>query len=136
MDEDPFDVAKLRLTPEMLAENSAKLVQLKATRQRQKAKAGHFVMLPYEKMLEVCGWRDASAAVLVELAYRAFRAHGTEFALPNKALEAVGVSPDAKVRALHRLEAVGLVAVDWRTNGQTPIVTIRGGLIPPHLRGR
>ena len=82
------------------------------------------MQLPYEKGLEVAGWRDASLAVLVELAHRAFKTHQNTVPLANARLQLVGVSPDAKVRALRRLETVGMVAVDWRGGRKTPHVTL------------
>ena len=108
MDRGPFDIDKWRLRPEHIAARDEARRKSQAER-RLAAKPGVFVMLPYELMLEVSGWRDASAAVLVELAYQAFRTHKSEIALPNTALKKVGGRPDAKVRALRRLEAAGVV---------------------------
>ena len=79
-----------------------------------------FVQLPYAEGLEVAAWRDAPAAVLFELAYLAFKMHRNTVPLTNARLQLVGVSPDAKVRALRRLETVGMVAVDWRGGRKTP----------------
>ena len=83
-----------------------------------------FVKLPYESALAIAGRRDASMAVLVELAHLRFRKRDNPVSIGNAALRAVGVSPDAKVRALRLLEADGLVAVDWRGGKKTPHVRL------------
>jgi hypothetical protein len=62
-------------------------------------------------------------AVLVELTYRRFRTHKNPVPLAGEALAAVGVSRWAKNRALKRLEAAGLVKVDWRRT-RSPLVKI------------
>ena len=81
--------------------------------------------LPYERTLAAAGrLGDAPLAVLIELAYQAFKTHRNVVPLANAALRSVGVSPDAKVRALRRLEANGMVAVDWRGGKKTPLVTL------------
>lgn len=119
----PTRIEDLRLSNEALSEILEGCQ--KAQRQPKLAKPGTYACLPYERMLEVCGWRDASAAVLVELAYRAFRTHNAEVPLPNKgALKFAGVNHAAKGRALRRLEEVGLVKVDWRGGKRTPLVTV------------
>ena len=83
-----------------------------------------FVKLPYESAMAIAGRRDASLAVLIELAHLRFRRRESIVPLGNAALRAVGISPDAKVRALRRLEADGMVAVDWRGGKKTPHVTL------------
>jgi hypothetical protein len=120
----PFDIEKLLLSPEMVVSMNEAWRRLQAEH-RQASKAGHFVKLPYEQTLVAAGKLGSSElAVLVELAYQAFRTHKTEVPLPNKALRSVGVSPDAKVRTLRRLEATGMVKVDWRGGSKTPLVTL------------
>ena len=81
--------------------------------------------LPYERTLAAAGrLGDAPLAVLVELAYQAFKTHRNVVPLANAALRSVGVSRLAKVRALRQLEASGLVAVDRRGKGRSPLVTL------------
>src|SRR5271170_3908704 len=79
-----------------------------------KAKRGEFVQLPYAQVQAITARRDASMAVLVELAYRKFKTKRNMIPLANATLRSVGVSPDAKTRALRRLEIDGLIKVDWR----------------------
>src|SRR5208337_1485219 len=108
MEEDPLDVERLRLTPEMITEADAKRAQLKAAKQRLKAKPEAFVQLPYnERMLTAMGRRDASGAVAMELARLEFKTHTNPVLLPNAALLAAGVSRYAKARALRCLEEDG-----------------------------
>jgi hypothetical protein len=89
-----------------------------------RVKDGTFVKLPYESARIIAGRRDASMAVLIELAHLRFRRRESVVPLGNAALQSVGVSHDAKVRALRRLEADGLVAVDWRGGKKTPHVRL------------
>jgi hypothetical protein len=90
-----------------------------------KARAGEFVMFNYERTLAAAGrLRDAPLAVLIELAYRSFKAHRSVVPLGNVKLQSVGISHDAKVRALRHLEAVGMVSVEWRGGSRTPLITI------------
>ena len=84
-----------------------------------------FVQLPYKRTLAAAGRRrGAYLAVLVELAYQAFKTHQNTVPLTNAALRAIGVSHDAKVRALRYLEADGMISVDWRGGRKTPSVTL------------
>ena len=123
MDEDPFDLDKLRLTPEMLAEaqRSAK-PSAGPSRRVRKAWSEPFVQLPYN--LKVLAAVGAPGAVLMELARQEYEARKSSVPLGNATLLAAGVSPDAKVRALRHLEAAGLVVVDWRGGRKTPLVTL------------
>ena len=58
--------------------------------------------------------RNALLAVLIELSHRRFRLQQKTVPLGNAVLRAVGISHDAKVRALRQLEADGMVEIDWR----------------------
>jgi hypothetical protein len=59
------------------------------------------------------------AAIRQQLAYQAFKMHRNVVPLANAVLRSVSVSHDAKVRALRRLEADGMIAVDWRGGRNT-----------------
>jgi hypothetical protein len=108
-----FDLDALRLTPEKLAELQRKALQTK------KSKSETFVKLPYRRTLAAAGrLGDAPMAVMVELAHQAFRTHRKQVPLGNAALRAVGVSHDAKVRALRRLEADGMIALTGAAGGR------------------
>lgn len=124
-DDGAFDLDAYRIKPERA------VVMAEARKQQQSRKRLHpgrseaFVKLPYERTLAAAGrLGDASMAVLIELAYQAFRTHRNVVPLANAALRSVGISPDAKVRALRRLEANGMVSVDWRGGKKTPLVTL------------
>jgi hypothetical protein len=64
-------------------------------------------------------------AVASHILYETWRANGQPIKLPNGMLSRSGVSRDAKIRALRKLEHLGLVSVEWRPS-RSPIVTIRG----------
>jgi hypothetical protein len=114
-----FDLDALRLTPEKLAELQRKAQPTK------KSESETFMKLPYRRTLAAAGrLGDAPMAVMVELAHQAFRTHRKRVPLGNAALRAVGVSHDAKVRALRRLEGDRMIAVDWRGGRKTPLVTL------------
>jgi hypothetical protein len=116
-----FDYASLALTPGQLAEAQGQARPVRA----RKAAPEAFVQLPYGPTLGAAGrLRNAPLAVLVELAYQSFKTHKDTVLLSNAALRAVGISPDAKVRALRRLEAAGMVKVAWRGGKKTPLVTL------------
>jgi hypothetical protein len=90
-----------------------------------KLKDRSFVMLDYERTLAAAGrLRNAPLAVLLVLAYQSFKTHRNTVPLSNVRFRSVGISPDAKVRAVRQLEAEGLVSVDWRGGRKTPLVTL------------
>lgn len=81
-------------------------------------------MLPYAQTMAAAGeTRCAVLAVMVELTYQVFKTHKSEVVLSNSMLRSVGISHWAKSRALHQLEAAGMVAVDWK-GGRSPLVTV------------
>ena len=131
MSHDPFDVNKLALTPEQIAEFTPLQKKARPARRAQSAQwrgRERFVQLPYERTLAAAGLvKSAPLAVLVELAYRVFKTRQNPVTLSNKTLRSVGISRDAKTRALRQLEAAGLVAVSWRGSGRSPLITILWG---------
>lgn len=64
----------------------------------------------------------------VDLLYRAFRANGPSFTLPNRWLEERGVNRKVKYQMLCDLEGAGLLTVE-RRNGKSPRITLVGS--PP-----
>jgi DNA-binding transcriptional ArsR family regulator len=126
--DDPFDLNKLALTQEEIAELAPLQKKAKARPARRVRSArlhGRFVQLPYERTLAAAGLvKSAPLAVLVELAYRMFKTRQNPVKLSNKTLRVVGISHDAKTRALRQLEAAGLVAVSWEGRGKSPLVMI------------
>ena len=126
MDTDPFDIEKLSISAKDPLALMREACQNQTARRQLAAKSGLFTKWPYERMLTAATkLRNPQLAVLTELSYRTFRAHRAEVLLPNTgALRLAGVSPDAKVRALRSLEAIGMVRVDWRGGKKTPLVTV------------
>jgi len=119
-----FDLTDFALSPQTLTElaEAKKQAQLKRVRP---ARPEAFVKLPYERTLAAAGGPgDARLAVLVELAYQAFRTHKTVVPLANAALRSVGINREAKRRALCRLEVDGMIAVERRGGGKAPLVTL------------
>jgi len=122
--DDEFDLDAYRLTPERAAEIAKARKQTQPKRARL-AEPEAFVMLPYGRTLAAAGrLGDAPMAVLVELAHQHFKTHRNVIPLANAAFRKVGISPDAKVRALRQLGADGMVSVDWRGGRKTPYVRL------------
>ncbi len=123
-------MTEFALTPEQLAElqeASSKVKRLKTQSKIQPKRASSpkaFVQLPYERTLALVGQLgDAPSAVMIELAHLAFKTHQDTVLLANAKLRSVGVSRQAKLRALRQLETAGVVAVDWGGRGRSPLVT-------------
>jgi hypothetical protein len=120
---DPFDLSKMALNAEMIT----KLMpfQKTAAAKPKRRRRVEFVMLPYDQTMAAAGaMKDATLAVMVELAHQVFKAHKREVVLSNYALRPVGISYKAKLRALRQLEAAGMVAVDWKGERKSPRVTV------------
>jgi hypothetical protein len=62
---------------------------------------------------------DPDLMVYVDLIYRAWRAKGKTFPMPNTK----GVSRKTKTRILLALERAGLITVEWR-RFKSPVVTL------------
>jgi hypothetical protein len=127
VNEDPFDLAKFELTPEQVAKLAPfeKKPKSKPKLPRSQRAAGvSFIQLPYAPA-ETVKLGNMQLAVLMEIAYLAFKAHGRPTPLANKALELAGVNHDAKVRVLRQLEKAGLIVVVWRGRGKSPQVSLR-----------
>jgi hypothetical protein len=123
-DDGEFNLDAYRLTPEQAAKLAEASSKIQPKKRLHPAKPEAFVQLPYKLALTAAGRRDASLAVLVELAYQAFKTHQNVVPLANARPQSVGIGPDAKVRALRHLEADGLVSVDWCGGRKTPHVTL------------
>jgi hypothetical protein len=123
-DDNEFNLEAYRLTPQLAAKLAEARPKIQPRKRLLPAKPEAFVQLPYKMALTTAGRRDASLAVLVELAHQAFKTHQNVVPLANAKLVSVGIGPNAKVRALRHLEADGLVSVDWRGGRKTPHVTL------------
>lgn len=128
MTDDPSDdLKKFVLTPELLAELGPlqKKPKPQPARPARAPRTGRFIQLPYERTLAAAGQiKAAPLAVLIELTWRRFKSHQNPVTLANKALRAVGISHEAKNRALRQLEAAGLITITWRGRGRSPLVTL------------
>ena len=115
-----IDVEGLRL-PAVVAEKKVELTTVRARRSRQ-----FIPPVPMEWFRRAC--RLPGKAVVVALAawYRSKRQGSATVVLSQAGLSELGVSRQAKYRALRRLEEAGLVAVRRRGH-KSPEVTV----IPP-----
>jgi len=89
-----------------------------------KSKKDAFVKMPLWFATEAAkATKTLKALVWVELLYRSWKAKSLTFPLPNGRLKKVGVSREAKRRALRDLEAAGLIRVE-RPSRKTIRVTL------------
>jgi hypothetical protein len=120
-DSNPFDPAKFKLDDEFIEANAEAAAAKTAARRPARAA---FVQLPYEQLLRAAGIAHAAdAAVLIELEYRVFKTHRNPVELTNTPLRDVGISHQAKNRALRRWELAGAITVTWRGR-KAPLVTV------------
>ena len=66
----------------------------------------------------------SALAVLILLAHMAWEARSSTFTCPNGLMERHGITREAKRRALVKLEAAGLIAVQ-RQARHSPVVTLK-----------
>ena len=123
-EDDPFDLDQLALTNEQIGNLAPLQKKSSSTKPKQQKGKSKFVILPYEHTLKAAGrGGEATLAVLIELHYRRFKRHQNPVSLPNGVLQSVGISRWQKLRALDRLETMGLVKVISRC-GRSPLVKI------------
>jgi hypothetical protein len=116
MSKDQFDLDALRIDP-------TDPVFARAAAPKQKWKR-QFIIFSWEWFARLKTVRTASACRLaLFLAYEHWRAGGRPIKLTNAAMADIGVSPDAKGRALDELERVGLIKAD-RFTRRSPIVIV------------
>jgi hypothetical protein len=121
--DDPFDMNKLALNAEQIAELAP--FQKKSEVKPRRRSRTKFVMLPYEQTLAAAGHlKSAPLAVLVELAHQMFKTKKSSVTLTNSALRSVGVSYKAKLRTLRQLESAGMIKVVWRGRRRSPLVSV------------
>ena len=103
-----------------------RLAELKAAAPQRRNRKDVFVKVPLWWAEQAAkATRAPQAMVWLWLLHLAWK-HGPTFKLPNERLAVRGVSRFAKNRALHSLEAAGLIQV-LRERGKSPRVTL------PHL---
>ena len=102
-----------------------RLAELGAAAPRR-GKADLFIRVPLKRAEEVCKTAGPQATVVwTLLLYMAWRAKSSRFACPNGLMRQFGICRQTKYRALEKLEAAGIIAVD-RPPRRSPIVTLLG----------
>ena len=141
---DPFDLDRLRLSPELAAE----LATAKAERNASKRKANkpewlagkiaasssgtkkprqaedYYVQVSLKAIAAAAGaLRERRLVVFLYVLYRVFKDEKLTVAIGNSILGRLGVGHKTKVRALRDYERAGVLSVEWR-GGKSPLVTI------------
>jgi hypothetical protein len=117
------DLDSLKLSPETAERLAKAKPRLEAKRKRQ---ARIFAMLPIEQFQSLAAAaRSALLAVVLELDRLVLTSHGrvNTVKLSNQRLGRMGISRQAKYRALSLLERQGLVTVVYKGN-ECPKVTV------------
>jgi hypothetical protein len=92
---------------------------------RRARKEDAFVKVPlWAAALVSEATRSPAVLVWVYILYCAWKAKGQSFTLPNGWLERRGVSRQSKYNIVRRLEAYGLITVEWRPR-KSPLITAR-----------
>jgi hypothetical protein len=121
-EDDPFDLANLRLTPEATAAMSraAAAEQARAQPKRQRQP---FVMVPWAWVERLKGARHvATYRLALFLLYQRWKTN-KPIPVSNVAMKALGVPRRSKYRAIRDLERLGLIRVEWRRR-RSPVVTV------------
>jgi hypothetical protein len=121
MDDDPFDLEKLRMPiGEIQIGPSAKATGDRIARRRER----EFIRFPrvWEKRLETSTSANTYRVALLVL-FQHWKANGKPFILSNIATETGGVSRFGKWRSLRELEQLGLIRVEARPK-KSPLVTV------------
>lgn len=117
------DLGSFRLSPETAERLAKAKPRLEAKRKRQ---ARVFAMLPIEQFQSLAAAAKSSLlAVVLELDRLVLTSHGrtNTVKLSNQRLERLGISRQAKYRALGLLSRHGLVTV-VREGNECPLVTV------------
>jgi hypothetical protein len=122
IEDDPFDLEKLRLRPENVraytdgAGEKWATVPLKLQRRRRQ-----FVKVPWTWIERLANTRQAATfKVALYVLHKNWRSGGKPFTLSNSAVE--GVSRWQKWRALDELEHIALITIKRRKR-KTPLIT-------------
>jgi hypothetical protein len=114
-DDDPFDLANLRLPPDQVRVGTPR----KIAKRRE-----HFIRVPFSWLERLNGASGKAHSLALHLLYLHWKANGSAFKLPNGMLKIDGIGRTSKWRALVELEDRGLVSVDRRPR-KSPVVTIQ-----------
>ena len=119
VERDQFDIDALRIDPADPA-----FVPRGAAKTRKKKWERQFILFPWSWLdrLKATG-RGATWRLALFLVYESWRTGGRTIKLTNIMAAEVGVSPDAKGRALDDLEQAGLIEVERRPD-RSPLVTL------------
>jgi hypothetical protein len=122
MNDDGFNLDELRLTPEFIKTAKPKVSDGPRPRKRKR----DFVMVPWGWVERLQSSRSAETYRLaIYLLHEQWRSSGEQIKLSNVAvLEGADITRFAKWRALRELEEMGLVKVDRRGNGRSPLVKL------------
>jgi hypothetical protein len=93
------------------------------TPRKRSARAVEFVKLPAVWANKLRGQNGRVYEVAIQLLFLNFKSYKRSFKLTNLAVERLTMSRWAKLRALKKLEQLGLISVEWRV-GKAPLVTI------------
>jgi hypothetical protein len=123
-DDNPFDLANLRLTPEA----AAAIDRAAATKQEQAQPKGRsrepFTKFPHSweaRLLEAK--RITSYRIALHLLYLHWRSAGRPIRLSNVALAGKGVTRQSKWNALRELARLGLIKIEKRPQ-KSPVIRI------------
>src|SRR6516162_241221 len=87
---------------------------------------GAFAVIPLKNAaLAAKAMKAPALLVYVDMMYRAWKAKGRPFNMPNGWLKRYGVDRKIKSRTLRNLEKGGLISID-RRNRKTPRITLVG----------
>jgi hypothetical protein len=116
-----FKLADFLIPPEMEAELRRKQKAAPTLKIAQPKRPDAFAIVPlsWAKRVHEGGAVRVNFLVCVDLIYRAWRAKGKPFVMPNIA----GVHHDAKNHTLRALERAGLISVQWQER-RSPVITL------------
>jgi hypothetical protein len=101
-----------------------RLAELKAQAPVKRKKARPFAKVYLNPAARAFAALNCQKAIVwVWLIHRTWKRQSYTVSVPNGELAKLGVSPDAKGRALRQLEAAGLILIDGRPR-KTPLVTL------------
>jgi hypothetical protein len=110
----PTGTGSVRLTDE----------SLQRRQQREKKQNLLFARIPYVLGMKAAGIATEPVwATLLALWHLRFTRHKNPVELPNTYLKECGISRHSKLRALQKLEAVGLIRVEYRER-KSPLITL------------
>jgi hypothetical protein len=117
IDDDPFDLANLRLPPDRV--QTVTRAPRKIAKRRE-----HFVRLPFSWIERLTGASGQTWHLAVQLLYLRWRKGAKKpIKLANRMLQIDGISRATKWRALAELEHRGLITIE-RQSGKSPLIHV------------